>query len=68
MVSYIQEYSRIIGYDNIPNFTDGHEIGWGRYTGKVKDDEYRPVEVKFNMKRPILTNLGLSDFFVGVRK
>ena len=44
------------------------EIGCSRYTGKVTDDKYRPVEVKANAKRSILAILGHSDSFVGVRK
>ena len=34
-------------------------VGWGRYTGYVTDDEFRPVEVKVYAKRPILAILGL---------
>ena len=34
-------------------------IGWGRYTGNVTDDKFRPVEVKVYAKRPILAILGL---------
>ena len=33
-------------------------IGWGRCTGKVTDDEYRPVEVKVNAK----ANAQLENF------
>ena len=43
-------------------------VGCSRYTGKVTDDKYRPVEVKANAKRSILAILGHSDSFVGVRK
>ena len=43
-------------------------VGCSRYTGKVTDDKYRPVEVKANAKGPILAILGHSDSFVGVRK
>ena len=44
------------------------DLGCSRYTGKVTDDKYRPVEVTANAKGPILAILGHSDSFVGVRK
>ena len=34
-------------------------LGCSRYTGKVPDDKYRPVELKANVKGPILAILTL---------